>query len=229
MVYEYLEEDSLDKILKSIEKVIALDWDRRIHIVKGVANALYYMHHNCSPSIIHRDISSKNILLELAYTMDVNGKCDVYSYGVLTLEMVLGQHPGDLISLFSLSSSSMRSTLKNLLLKDDLDQRLSLQIYPITEEIISVAKLDLACWNKTPHSRPSMEQVFLLLAINSPISISIKSRRNNFLSSYYEGSLLYSSLCGCPTREKEGGKLIFGSGQQGKESKLPSISNTSLA
>ncbi|XP_017976484.1 PREDICTED: LRR receptor-like serine/threonine-protein kinase FEI 2 [Theobroma cacao] len=41
-----------------------LDWIRRLNVVKGVANALFYMHHDCSPPIIHRDISSKNALLD---------------------------------------------------------------------------------------------------------------------------------------------------------------------
>ncbi|KAJ7962949.1 putative Receptor protein kinase [Quillaja saponaria] len=123
---EEIGKGSLDNILKSEEQAIALGWNRRINIVKGVANALYYMHHNCSPPIIHRDISGKNVLLnldyeahisdfgtakilkpessnwtsfagtfgysapELACTMEVNEKCDVYSYGVLTLEVILG-------------------------------------------------------------------------------------------------------------------------------------------
>ncbi|KAJ7965705.1 putative Receptor protein kinase [Quillaja saponaria] len=169
LVYEYLEGGSSDKILKSKEKAIALNWDRRINIVKGVANALYYMHHNCSPPIIHRTFGYS--APELAYTMEVNEKCDVYSYGVLTLEVVLGQHPGDLISsLFSPSFSSVCSTAWNLLLKDVLDQRLSLPTYPFAEEVISVAKLALACLNESPRSRPSMEQVCKELSIPNPAS-----------------------------------------------------------
>ncbi|KAK4837077.1 hypothetical protein QYF36_002639 [Acer negundo] len=35
---------------------------------------------------------------ELAYTMAVTGKCDVYSIGVLVLEILMGRHPGELIS-----------------------------------------------------------------------------------------------------------------------------------
>ncbi|KAJ7947355.1 Receptor-like kinase [Quillaja saponaria] len=154
LVYEYLERESLDKILKSMEKEIALDWDRRTNIVQGVANGTFGY---SAP--------------ELAYTMDVNEKCDVYSYGVMTLEVVLGQHPGDLISsLFSPSSSSMGSTSKNLLLNDVLDQWLSPPTYPITEEIVSVAMLALACLNETPRSRPSMEQVCKELSIPNPAS-----------------------------------------------------------
>ncbi|XP_028077673.1 MDIS1-interacting receptor like kinase 2-like [Camellia sinensis] len=42
---------------------------------------------------------------ELAYTMEVNERCDVYSFGVLTLELITGKHLGDLISSLSSSSS----------------------------------------------------------------------------------------------------------------------------
>ncbi|KAL4278575.1 hypothetical protein GQ457_03G037350 [Hibiscus cannabinus] len=44
-----------------------MEWSRRIKLVKDVANALSYMHHDCIQPIIHRDISSKNILLNDEY------------------------------------------------------------------------------------------------------------------------------------------------------------------
>ncbi|KAK8662429.1 hypothetical protein V6N13_092003 [Hibiscus sabdariffa] len=34
---------------------------------------------------------------ELAYTMVVTEKCDVYSFGVLALETLMGKHPGKLL------------------------------------------------------------------------------------------------------------------------------------
>ncbi|KAI8004478.1 putative leucine-rich repeat receptor-like protein kinase [Camellia lanceoleosa] len=64
---------------------------------------------------------------EFAYTMEVNERCDVYSFGVLTLEVIMEKHPGDLISSLSSSSSSSSSstsTADGILLKDVLDQRL---------------------------------------------------------------------------------------------------------
>ncbi|KAI4347941.1 hypothetical protein L6164_008713 [Bauhinia variegata] len=191
LVYEFLEGGNLDKILKEETKAIEFDWKRRLNVVEGVTNALSYMHHGCSPPIIHRDISSKNILFnleceahisdfgtakflkpysnnwtsfagtfgyaapEFAYTMEVNKKCDVYSFGVLALEIIMGQHPGDLIT----SMSSTSSTAYNSLLKDVLDQRLPHPSNSDAEKVILIARIAFACLRESPSSRPTMEQV----------------------------------------------------------------------
>ena len=63
LVYEYMERGSLFCVLRYDEEAVELDWDKRVNVVKDIANALSYMHHDCSPPIIHRDISSNNILL----------------------------------------------------------------------------------------------------------------------------------------------------------------------
>nr|XP_027093126.1 MDIS1-interacting receptor like kinase 2-like [Coffea arabica] len=159
LVYEFLEGGSLLDRLSNDEKAMNLKWITRIRILTDVANALFYMHHDCSPPIIHRDISSKNVLLdtenvahisdfgsarflkpdssnwttfagtygyaapELAYTMEVTDKCDVYSFGVLALEVIVGKHPSDLISILLSTPSSMpKPQSLDIMLKDVLDK-----------------------------------------------------------------------------------------------------------
>lgn len=64
LVYEFMERGSLADILRNDKDAEELNWIKRFGIVKGVAYALSYMHHDCDPPLIHRDISSKNVLLD---------------------------------------------------------------------------------------------------------------------------------------------------------------------
>ncbi|KAJ9560369.1 hypothetical protein OSB04_005529 [Centaurea solstitialis] len=168
LVYEFLAGGSLKNVLNDMEQAIAFDWNKRVRVIKGIANALSYMHHDCSQPIIHRDLSSNNVLLdsdwvahvsdfgpasyfaELAYTMEVNEKCDVYSFGVLTLEVLMGKHPGDFIS----SSSYMKASLTEV-----LDQRLQSPMKRIVEQVELLVEVAFSCLNESPHSRPSMWDV----------------------------------------------------------------------
>jgi Leucine-rich repeat (LRR) protein len=63
LVYEYMERGSLFCILNNDVEAIELDWNKRLNIIKGTAHALSYMHHECIPAVVHRDITTNNILL----------------------------------------------------------------------------------------------------------------------------------------------------------------------
>lgn len=95
--------------------------------------------------------------------MEVNEKCDVYSFGVVTLEILVGKHPGDLISSMASSASYALANdeVPLPLLKDILDQRISApaDADEVAGEVVSLAKIALACLNGTPRCRPTMKQI----------------------------------------------------------------------
>ena len=64
LVYKYMEKGSLYCMLRDEVEAVELDWIKRVNVVKGIVNALSYMHHDYDLPIIHRDISSNNILLD---------------------------------------------------------------------------------------------------------------------------------------------------------------------
>ena len=63
LVYEFMERGSLSCALSNDVEAVKLDWAKRANIIKVIAHALSYMYHECIPTIVHRDISSNNILL----------------------------------------------------------------------------------------------------------------------------------------------------------------------
>ena len=101
---------------------------------------------------------------EFAYTMEVNEKCDIYSFGVLALEVIMGKHPGDLISILS-PLSATASTTYNIQLKDMFDQRLETPRNQVALKVVSIAKLAFSCLETNPKSRPTMQEVSHELSI----------------------------------------------------------------
>ncbi|KAL5557856.1 hypothetical protein UlMin_034067 [Ulmus minor] len=63
LLYEYMPNGSLGELLHG-SKGGRLDWETRYKIAGEAAKGLCYLHHDCSPLIIHRDVKSNNILLD---------------------------------------------------------------------------------------------------------------------------------------------------------------------
>ena len=65
LVYKCLRNGSLDDWLyESEERVASLTWPLRLRIACGTAQGLAFLHHQCEPLIIHRDMKTSNILLD---------------------------------------------------------------------------------------------------------------------------------------------------------------------
>ncbi|QCD97769.1 LRR receptor-like serine/threonine-protein kinase FLS2 [Vigna unguiculata] len=64
LVYEYIDRGSLAKVLYGEEGKLELRWAKRLKIVQGLAHAISYLHTDCSPPIVHRDVTLNNILLD---------------------------------------------------------------------------------------------------------------------------------------------------------------------
>lgn len=84
LVYEYMPNGSLGDLLHS-NKSGLLDWPIRYKIAMDAAEGIAYLHHDCVPPIVHRDVKSNNILLDgdygarvadfgVAKVVDANGK-----------------------------------------------------------------------------------------------------------------------------------------------------------
>ncbi|KAH9611909.1 hypothetical protein KSS87_003172 [Heliosperma pusillum] len=70
LVYEYMPNGSLGEVIHG-KKGGHLVWDTRYNIAVEAAKGLCYLHHDCSPLIVHRDVKSNNILLDSSFEAHV--------------------------------------------------------------------------------------------------------------------------------------------------------------
>ncbi|XP_043699269.1 probable LRR receptor-like serine/threonine-protein kinase At5g45780 [Telopea speciosissima] len=68
LVYPYMPYGSVaDRLRDPCHEKPSLDWSKRMHIALGAARGLLYLHEQCNPKIIHRDVKAANILLDESF------------------------------------------------------------------------------------------------------------------------------------------------------------------
>ncbi|CAA6655047.1 unnamed protein product [Spirodela intermedia] len=194
LVYEFMENGSVDKILFS-RYAASLGWKKRFDIAMGTAKGLCYLHEECLEWILHCDIKPQNILLDenfrpkvgdfgmsklieknnLKYrfstvrgtrgylapewmiNQEITAKADVFSYGVVLLELVTGKSAADfhedVHNLIQWAQSKLRQGdemgIVDTSLAGDVNE----------EQLRRVVKVILMCLEVEKDRRPSMSTV----------------------------------------------------------------------
>ncbi|KAJ4767913.1 Serine/threonine-protein kinase [Rhynchospora pubera] len=201
LVYEHLENQSLDKILFENERT--LQWKERFKIALGIAKGLVYLHHECLEWIIHCDVKPENILLtrdfepkiadfglvkltkrgeaglnisemrgtmgymapEWVLNLPITSKVDVYSYGVVLIEIIMGIRVTT--SLSSDTKGGMQnfvSEVRHFLECNDepeiaglVDPKLRGQLD--WAQLITMLRVATSCVEEERNRRPTMDEV----------------------------------------------------------------------
>ncbi|KAK8487362.1 hypothetical protein V6N11_021434 [Hibiscus sabdariffa] len=201
LVYDYMPNGSLDKIIFSKEKNINLSWEKIFEIVMGVARGIEYLHRGCDMQILHFDIKPHNILLDENFTPKISDfglaklhaidasivsltaargtlgymapelfyknigsishKADVYSFGMLLMEMA-----GRRRNLDAFAEKSSEIYFPSWIY-DRFDRGEDLELEDATEsERKMVRKMIIVafwCIQIKPTDRPSMSKVIEML------------------------------------------------------------------
>uniref|UniRef100_A0A0D9VPH0 Protein kinase domain-containing protein n=1 Tax=Leersia perrieri TaxID=77586 RepID=A0A0D9VPH0_9ORYZ len=207
VIYEYMVNGSLWDALHGTRKGKTLmDWVSRYNVAAGVAAGLAYLHHDCRPPVIHRDVKSSNVLLdanmdakiadfglarvmarahetvsvvagsygyiapEYGYTLKVDQKSDIYSFGVVLMELLTGRRPiepeyGESTDIVGWIRERLRS---NTGVEELLDASVGGRVDHVREEMLLVLRVAVLCTAKSPKDRPTMRDVVTMLGEAKP-------------------------------------------------------------
>ncbi|CAN6203411.1 unnamed protein product [Urochloa humidicola] len=202
LVYEYIDRGNLRSILENEELAKELDWEKRVAIARDVAQAIYYLHQECNPPIIHRDITSNNILLDAdfkAYVSDFgiarilkpdssNWSELAGTYGYIAPELSYTSVVTTKCDVYSFGVVAMEIVMgryprelqsfasvgehHELAVEDMLDQRPSSPTMVEKKEIAQLVEVAFSCMQSSPQSRPEMQEVYQKLSHHNLFSDS---------------------------------------------------------
>ncbi|KAL8510773.1 hypothetical protein ACS0TY_017549 [Phlomoides rotata] len=216
LIYEYMQNASLDYFIFDENRNAELSWPKRFDIIMGITRGLLYLHHDSRLKVIHRDLKTSNILLDdnlnakisdfgLArmfrgdqttastkrvvgtygymapeYVFDGNFsiKSDVYSMGVVILEIVSGKknrgfkHPSFCHNLLEQAW---------LLWMESRELELMDPCYHysyVESQVKRCIQIGLLCVQNVADDRPEMQ--FVLLMLSSEDSVLPQPKKPGF-------------------------------------------------
>ncbi|SPT16188.1 unnamed protein product [Triticum aestivum] len=180
LVYDYFPHRTLHDLLHGgggLEGRPALTWPRRHKIALGAARALAYLHesrHGDAP-VVHGNVRSSNVLVDgyCAPELQTMKRCaprtDVYAFGILLLELLMGRKPAPAAN----GGDDLPSLVKAAVLEETAVEVFDPEVAkgvrsPAEEGLVQALKLAMGCCAPVAAARPSMAEVARQLEESRP-------------------------------------------------------------